>query len=428
MINKTQIRAAIQRRLRNRRFWRDSSLLMLANVAGIVLGLIRTPAMTWLLPKDEVGMLGVVAAWQAVLVFLTWPSGLNVSAYHFVTKGYPSAFIEYVKHQLRASLLSVVGFGVSAGYWWWQGEVVLAALFVVGGVSFPMTAVLAACAGMLGAQEKFVSLFWYRIGQYLAGFSGFLLLLASMWWVSRGVTFYATNQIVLGILHLGFTGWLVGQIRRAKTPTMPPEERQEMMRYGKHLTGINAVSMVQNRTDQFLVATFLPLAVMADYSIGLLVYEQLKRLWTTYFAIRYPPLVRLNVALRRRRIIIEGSILWMGFIGVGIGLAALLAVLVPILLPATYISSLGYINWLMATFIIGVPGFLAEIYFRTEQDERHQYLLRGIAAVFNVTLPAILIIVLGAYGVVIGRFLSNVVMSVVGMWLFFWQTRRSSSG
>jgi len=90
---------------------------MLANVIDLGLGLIRTPAMTWLLPKDEVGMLGVVVSWQAFLIFLTWPSGLIAAMYHYVAKGQPSAFNFYLAHQLRWSVLSVLGFLVSAAYW-----------------------------------------------------------------------------------------------------------------------------------------------------------------------------------------------------------------------------------------------------------------------------------------------------------------------
>lgn len=418
-MDKTQLWMGVKRRLNNRRFWRDSSLLMLANVVGIGMGLIRTPVMTWLLPKDEVGMLGVVAAWQAFLIFLTWPSGLSSATYHFVAKGHPFAFIVYLSQQLRWSLLSVLGFLVSAGYWWWQGEVTLAALFVVGGLTYPMIVVLAACGGMLGAQERFIGLFWYRIGEYLAGFAGFVLLLASVWWVSRGVTFYATNQIVLGLLYVGVTLWLVWQLRQAQTPPMPPPEKQEMMRYGKHLTGIDAIGTVQSRTDQVLVATFLPLEVMADYSIAVIIQEQLRRLWAIYMTVRYPPLVRLSVMQRRQRLIIEGGIVWFGFFCTGVIVALLAKWLIPIILPSGYTSSLVYVDWLLATVVMSVPGFLAHFYFRMQQDEQSQYILRGIGAVFGVILPAILIFPLKGEGVVIGRFLSGAILSLVGMWLFW---------
>ncbi len=101
-----QLRASIWRRLHNRHFWQAGSLLMLANVIVLTLGLVRTPAMTWLLPKEQIGMMGVLAAWIPFVQLLSL-SGLDSSAYHFVAKGKPWAFVVNVTYRLRWSLLSV---------------------------------------------------------------------------------------------------------------------------------------------------------------------------------------------------------------------------------------------------------------------------------------------------------------------------------
>lgn len=417
--NKKLLQKSIKRRLNNRRFWRDSSLLMLANIIGIGLGLIRMPVMTWLLPKDQVGMIGVFTSWQAFLVFLTWPSSLSAAAYHYVSKGQPDAFRVMVKQQLRASLFSVLGFLASALYWLWQGNIILAILFTIGGVTYPAAIVLGACAGMLGAREKFVALFFYRVGRHLARFSGFIFLVFSFWLFKPVVTFFGVNQLALVLLNGGVTLWLFRQLQQKNTPPMPAEDAKEMMRYGKHLTGISAIGVVQNRTDQLLISLFMPLSVMADYSIGVLIVNQLKQLWKVYLSVRYPPLVRLPVKQRRQRIMIEGGILWLGFTGLAIILSIALYWLIPIVLPPSYGGSIGYIIGLLATFTVGVPGFLAEVYFRTEQDERNQYILRGAAATLSVALPILLISPFGAYGVVVGRLLGNIGLSVLGGWLFW---------
>lgn len=419
-LNLVTVLPAIRRRLHNHRFWRDSGLLMLANVIAVGAGVIKTPATTWLLTKEEVGMIGVVTAWSAFLVFLSWPSSLHASTYHYVAKGYPSAFLVYLKQQSQASLLSVVGYLICAAYWgYWQGNPVLASLFVIGGVLYPFTDMLSASAGMLGAQEKFVELFWYRIGRTLSRFTGFIFLIASVWWFNPATTFYATNQTVMGAFQLGVVIWLVWQLRRMQVAPMPSEDRREMLRYGKHQTGVTVISVIQSRMDQLLVSVFMPLAVIADYSIGLLVYTQLKQIWQIYVGVRYPQLVRLPVQKRRWRIVAEGGILWLGILAFALILSLAAYWLIDILLPASYASSLGYIILLLATFVVGVPGFLAEVYFRTQQDERRQYILRGTAAILSVVLPTLLIMPLGAYGVVIGRFIGNIGLSLTGAWLFW---------
>ena len=315
-------------RLRNRRFWRASGLLMLANVIVLALGLVRTPAMTWLLPKEQVGMMGVVAAWLPFLQLLSL-SGLDGASYHYVAKGQPWAFVINLTYRLRWSLLSTAGFLVGAAYWWWQGAIPLAWMFVIAGVSYPVTVGLSACGGMLGAQENFVGLFWYRLGESLTDFVGFVPVLLSVWLVNQVVTFYGANQVATAIMQILVTFWLINKLRASQYQPLSPENEREMVRYGRHLTVMNGIGVAQTRTDALLVGSFLPLTIMADYSIALLVYEQFKRLWNVYLSVRYPPLVRLTEKRRRRRIVIEGSIIWLGFVVTGLILSLLAHWLIP---------------------------------------------------------------------------------------------------
>ena len=403
-------------RLNNRRFWRNSGLLLLANIIVIALGIIRTPAITWMLPKDEVGMVGVVASWLPFLQLLSL-SGLDGASYHYVAKGQPWAFRVNLIHRLRWSLLSSAGYIVGAVLWARSGNTPLAWMFVIAGISYPITIGLSATSGMLGAQERYTGLFWYRIFESLTDFTGFIPLLFSVWWVSRVVTFYASNQIATAIMLVGLSVLFLHELNRDHEP-MPVQDQKEMLSYGKHLTVMNGFGVLQTRTDSLLVGTLLPLGVMADFSIALLVYEQLKRLWNVYVTVRYPPLVKLPLHRRQRRILLEGAAAVLLFLGMAIGISLASHLLIPIVLPASYISSLKYIDWLIFAFVFSVPGFMAEIYFRTQQDERHLYMIRGAAAVIGSITPAVLITSIGVNGIAIGRFLSAGMLSVFGLYLF----------
>jgi O-antigen/teichoic acid export membrane protein len=190
-----------------------------------------------------------------------------------------------------------------------------------------------------------------------------------------------------------------------------------MVHYGKHLTVISGIGIAQSRMDALLISTFLPLTTMADYSVASIASDQFKQLWNVYVTMRYPPLVRLSLPKRRRRMLIEGTLMWVGFIVAGLMIIILAHWLIPIVLPPTYANSLGYLNWLVAAAIASIPGGFAEMYFRTEQDERRQYAMRIGASVAGVITPLLLFFILGAYGVVIGRFLAACVLSVLGVYL-----------
>ncbi len=414
----------ILKKLNNRRFWRDSGLLIFANVIVTILGLIRTPAMTWLLPKEEYGMIGAVSAWMPFLQLLSL-SGMDSATYHYVAKKQPWAFFTNISIRLRWSLLSGLGFVGLSIYWYFHGQLNYALLFLITGLSYPLTTGLTVVPNIFSAQEDFKKLFFYRIFESLVDFTGFIPLALSGWIFSRIVSFYTANQLATIVMQVTYCVWVANALRRNSPDAAPlKEENQELIRYGKHLTLISGISVVQARTDALFVSALLPLETMADYSIGLLVAEQFKRLWLIYTSIRYPPLVRISTERRIKRIWFEGIAIWGGFIIVLIGVVILSHVFIPIILPANYSNSIVLIDLLSFSFIAGLPGMIIEMYFRTEQKPKQQYYLRISAAIVNLIIPYMLIISMGVQGAAIGKIIANTTMSITGIILFIIETKR----
>lgn len=404
------------RRLQNRDFLRAGGLLLAANAITSALGLIRAPAMTWLLPKDEVGMLGVVAAWLPFLQLLSLP-GIDTASYHYIAKGHRWAYAVGVAYRLRWSLAGMAGFVAGAAYWWIQGNPQVATLFLAAAIFYPATIGLSAASGTLAALERFTALFWYRNLEALADLMGFLPLLLGVWWISRAFTFYATGQLAMTLLLVTATIWLLRRFRAERTPPPAPADRQEMVNYGRHQTGITAIGVAQSRADAVIVSAFFPLTVMADYSLALLIQSQMKNFWTIYLSVRYPPLVRLPWSQRRRRMGWEGALVTLGFAGMGALLAAAAALVLPWILPPSYASLLPYLYWLIAIFVLGMPGYLAEAYFRTEQDQGRQYLMRSVAAALGIVIPLALLPRLGLQAIFWGRAAAAALFSLIGVWL-----------
>lgn len=398
-------------------FWREGFLLILANIIVASLGLIRTPLITWIIPKEQVGMLGVVASWMPFLQLASL-SGLDTASYHYTSKGQPWAFVINLSYRLRWSLLSTSGFLIGALYWAWQKEPGLAWLFIIAGISYPLTTGLSAVAGVIGALERFKALFWYRIWESLTDFTGFIPLVLSTWWVNQIVTFYGANQLATLVMQVGYSLWIFIPIYRAKTNRLTQTEQKEFVQYGKHQTMINSISVINNRIDAVLVSIFLPLNTMADYSIALLVYEQFRRLWNVFVTVRYPKLVRMPVSERWKQFVYEGLFVFAGFTLVGIVIAGFGFWLIPLVLPPSYTTSLGFIVLLIIAFLSSVPAGMTDTYFRTQQDPRRQYLLRLTGVIIGIIASLLLLPRWGAYGVAAGRILSSLAQSAMGTILF----------
>lgn len=410
------ISQTIRRRLQSRHFLRAGGLLLAANLITSTLGVVRTLGMTWLMPKEEVGMLGVLLAWLPFLQLLSLP-GMDSASYHYIAMGHRWAYAVNLAYRLRWSLWSVVGFGAGAWYWWEQGNTALAALFIVAGLLYPLTTALSAAGGTLAALEDFTALFWYRIVEALADLSGFLPLLLGVWWLSRAFTFYLSSQVAMAALLVTVTLWLLRRFRSGGSHAPDPLDRAGMVNYGRHQTGLVAIGVVQNRADAVMVSAFFSLTVMADYSLALLLQSQMKNFWTIYLSVRYPPLVRMPHRQRRWRMLWEGVLVTLGFAGMGLLLAMGTTLVVPWLLPPSYASLLPYLYWLLAIFALSVPGYWAEAYFRTEQDNSRQYVMRGAAALLGVIIPLALLPSLGLQAIFWGRAAAALLFSLLGLGL-----------
>jgi len=362
-------------------------------------------------------MLAVVAAVIPFAQLLSL-SGLDSAAYHYIAKGHHGAYRTAIMLRLRWSFLGSLALLAAAAYWLMKDNLTLSWLFTIAAVTFPFTAAMTADY-VFSSRQRFRALFWYRVAQAATSYAGVAVLLLLPLLSNAVSWFFLTNRLALAVFQAGVVVWLFQSLRRDGTPPLPRADRDEMVRYGKHLTGLNTITTVQTRVDALLVGLLLPLKVMADYSIALLVYDQLKRIWMVYYALRYPPLVRMPVARRRRRMVWETLLVFAIFVLLSAAAGAALWVLIPIILPVEYESSRPFILCLLGAFVAAMPGLAAEMYFRTRQDERSLYLIRGVAAVSGVIFPALFLVMWQAFGVAVGRVVASVAMSVVGCVLFF---------
>ncbi len=97
----------------------STTILLLSNVFVTLLGLVRTPLITWMFPKNEVGMVGVVTSWLPFIQLISM-SGIDTAAYHYVTKGHGEAFSAGVYRRLIWSIFGCLGFGAGAVFWFYR--------------------------------------------------------------------------------------------------------------------------------------------------------------------------------------------------------------------------------------------------------------------------------------------------------------------
>lgn len=162
----------------------------------------------------------------------------------------------------------------------------------------------------------------------------------------------------------------------------------------------------------------MPLTAVADYALAQIVYTQFKGLWSIYYTVRFPHFVNMRDELRRRRFITEISILTGGFILLALLVGWVYSLSIGILFPSEYVGSVRYVYWTCLIFAAGTPGYGAETYFRSTANQSAQRTLRLTASFATVIVSLSLVYWLSDLGILIGRLSSNLILSMVGIWLF----------
>jgi hypothetical protein len=162
-----------------------------------------------------------------------------------VAKGQPWALRVVLRARAPFTLLSTLGFLAGAVYWWRQGESILSAFFVLMALLAPLLYTFSPAGGTLGAQERFRALFWYRIGESVTDFTGFIPLLLGVWWISQGFTFYALNQAATAVMLMWVVRWILLRMRPDQQAAPSEAEANTLVRYGQHLSALTAMSVAQ---------------------------------------------------------------------------------------------------------------------------------------------------------------------------------------
>jgi O-antigen/teichoic acid export membrane protein len=389
--------------------------LFIAQAITLVMGLARNVLLTNFLLKEEYGALNYLMNWLSVIAFLALP-GWDSAIAQYAAKGHSQVIGKGLRQRLLLGLAPIVALIIfSWAVRYTDSSEATPSLWLITALFFPTTQVLSLVGNLLGAFKQFRTLAGYSIGQSAA----FLLAAAlGLWlWPGHPLTGIVLLQwLFLSVVNIGY--WF--KVTRPAGEDLPLslEQERQFRRFGTHLSALALIGQIQARIGPLLLGSFVSLSTLADYAIGDLFLEQMRALWNIYYSISYPRLITLTARERWKQVRRETLLATPAFITLTIAGGVALSVIIPWLFSAKYTSSLLYTWILLLAFVCSVPGGFFEMYFRVEEAELALYQIRVTSAVVGVLLPVGLLIWLGPLGVPIGRAVSNLVYSLVGLVLF----------
>ncbi len=354
-------------------FWTGLGL-----VVSTLFSLAVVVAFANLVPRETYGTYKYILSLAGALTFLSF-SGMNTAVTQAVARGHEGVFPYSVRVQLKTNIVFLLGLSVLGGYYLWHSNATLAfPLFILAG-TLPLSTAFNTFGALLSGKKEFKRLaLWTTIS---SGFSALLLL-------STVLVTHNLNLLISAYTLGIFFPMIFFYFRAKKTLThthVSEEEKEELVRYGGHLTFINIFSTLSQYVDKIVIFHFLGSVELAIYALALALPDRIKGYAKVFAGILLPKLTERSIAD------IKSVFYKRTFQGMAIGfLLSIGYILVAPLVFRTflpqYLDALSYSRVFSLSLIILVPATYMSSVLRSQRMLKTIYLSSTVAHILRIIL------------------------------------------
>lgn len=379
--------------------------LSLGKAVSMTCAFLLSVAFANLLPKEVYGNYKYVISAISLLSLFTL-SGMGTAIARSAAQGKDGSLNEAVRTEIKWGLLGGLLSAILAGYYWWNGNSILASAFAVVSIFVPFINVYNLYGAVLQGKKRFDLLVRFEIYTQLTNFA---LVLPAI---------FLTQQVwILIIPYLFVNSWLqkAWLYFTKKKITLNQIQDPEAVRYGKHLSVLNILNMGAALIDQILVFHFLGAVNMAVYNIALAPTEQLKGIFKMIGPLALPKFAEQKQALTPNVMYKK-----MFKLGLAVSVACLAYILAApylyaIIFPA-YQESVKYTQVLALSLLVMVSILpLTELQAHKQTHKLYQW--NTLVAVFQVAFVFAGVYYWGLWGAVLAkvfvRFFETALMVII---------------
>jgi len=389
---------------------KGGSWIAFGQIATSVISLLLIIAFANLLPKETYGLYRYVFSLAAVLnVFAL--TGMNNAVARAVATGEEGSLRTSVRYQFKWNLMMLLAFWTLAGYYFINGNSLLATSLFILGIFTPSTLALNTYGAYLEGKREFrlanissvVSTLIYGAGVLVA-----ILLSGEVIWLIAAysiTTFASTLFFYIFIL------------RKFKPPVTTA---RDTLKYGRELTFIGFIGPIASQIDKITITHFWGPAQLAVYSLAMAVPERASILIKNWVGLGAPKFAtktpeEINTVFYKR-------------IAQGLSVGAVFTVLYILISPylfkyllPQYMEGVFYSQILAINFTFAMPNRYISLLFESQKLSR---LIFQKSILQNIIL-ILLYIVLGIWGGVLGFIFAQVLNSIFSLLIgmFMWRQR-----
>jgi O-antigen/teichoic acid export membrane protein len=241
-----------------------------ASIAAFVITVILARTFT----KDEYGVYRFLLTLLPLFAVANLPSMVGAIT-RSVAKGNFVSLPRILSVRIRYGLLGSLAALLGAGYYLFMGNTELALSLSVVAILTPLYEVLNTYVAYLRGQERFDRSATYTAITHV--FVAIATIIITFLFASP--LFTATVFIGAAIIFQGLYAWRIHKENITSQKTTPlPDDTNDVILYGKHLSAINILATINNHIDKVLIWYVFGPITLASYTIARSVPEQGTRL------------------------------------------------------------------------------------------------------------------------------------------------------
>ncbi len=341
--------------------FKGSFWLTIGRISNMLITLALAMAWARFVPKEVYGQYKYVLSITGLLAVFS-VMGANKSVIRAVAIGCSGSVKELVKNRFKWSTLALLAGFLLAGYYWYQGNDMLAVSFIIGGVFAPLINNFSIFKGYLTGKKNFNLQTKFSISRtFLASAVIFSALLLTKNVIYLVLIYFSVNALLEAIFYF------------LTLKKDPPNEKvdPEAVTYGKHLSLMGILSMVAEQTDKILIFHYIGAAELAIYSFAIILPGQINSALKNIGVLAFPKLAareekEIKKTLKKRTLMIGG--LWILVIAFYILAAGLIF---KVFFPA-YIDSVFY-SRIYALSLLGGIALIPTITFQAKAKTKILY-------------------------------------------------------
>ena len=340
---------------------RHASWVLLGRFYLMIIGVLISVILTRMMTKSEYGEYQYFLVVLSIFSFISLPNATNVLIRYY-GKGYAWSYMGLFFLRLKFSLLAVFLFLGMAIYAFLANDIYTALVFLIFSICFPLFYSCDLFEYLLQSEMNFKKLNIYYIIRSSARF----LVVILTYWIMGNILFSIIGYILTTTLVNSWLFYKTKSDYAIKYKNINKMVHKKMNTMAVNLSLIGVFSLVSSQIDKILIAEFISIEALANYSIGMLIGMSINTIFKSVISIFDVKFVKNKIGLI--------YYLFLFFLGsiVGWALTYLVSHVIVILYGDAYSSSIIYASIILSSMGIYLVAILSENHFLLYFDKNEK--------------------------------------------------------